>query len=133
MPASARTDSIKGAKKASVKQTRLTGVLDDERQLRRGQAQVERVDDAAAKEAGVVELQELVPVERHDREAVAPAHTELAGHAVDQPTDPVPMLGEGGGEIAVEDRSLGRQAVGRGQQVAVVQQFLHAWIIRHRP
>ena len=105
MPASARTDVDQGGEEGVGEAHPAAGVLEDERQLPRGQAQVERVDHAAAEEAGVVELEELVSVEGHDREAVAPAHAELAGHAVDQPTDPVPVLGEGGGEVAVEDRS----------------------------
>ena len=65
------------AKKASAKQTSAAGVLDDERQLLGGQAQVERVDDAAAEQAGVVELEEGVAVERHYREAVAAVDPEL--------------------------------------------------------
>ncbi len=50
-----------------------------------GQPQVQRVDDAAAEEAGVVELEELVTVARHDAEAVVTAEAQLAPHAVTEP------------------------------------------------
>ncbi len=101
------------------------GVLDDKRQLLRGEAQVERVDHAPAQEAGVVELQKLVAVEGHDREAVTPAQAELTGHAIDQPADPVPVLGEGGAEPAVHHRGLRGQPLDRREQQAVVYQLLH--------
>ena len=75
---------------------------------------------AAAEEAGVVELEELVSVEGHDREPVAAAHAQLAADAAGQPAHPVQVLREGGGGVAVEHRRLAAQPGHGGQQIAVV-------------
>ena len=52
-------------------------VAQDERQLGRAEPQVQRVDDSGAEEAGVVQLEVLVPVPRDDRVPVAAAEPEL--------------------------------------------------------
>ena len=102
------------------------GVLQDEAQLQRRQAEVERIDDGAAEEAGVVELEKLVSIESHDREAVVGVDAELGPQAVRQPAGPVQMVGIARGEGSVEHGGLVRSPAHGGKEIAVVDELLHA-------
>ena len=69
-------------------------VGEDELQLLAGQAQVQRVGDGAAEERGVIELEVLVAVARHDGEAVPLPDAEVAVHRVGQPQHALAVLAE---------------------------------------
>ncbi len=58
------------------------GVGEDELQLFPRQAQVQGVDDACPEEPCVIQLEELVPVARHDPEPIVRLETELSAHGV---------------------------------------------------
>jgi hypothetical protein len=105
------------------------GIGEDERQLLGRQSEIERVDDAAAQEAGVVQLEVLVTVERHHAVPVTGPDTQLGLHAISQPANTVQMLGVGRAESSVYDGRLLGQALDRRQEVAVVYEFLQ----RSRP
>ena len=82
------------------------GVGQDVLQLLACQAQVQWIDDACPEEAGVVELEELVSVARHDPEPVVGAETELPLHGVAQSQHPVRMRVERGVVHAVVEADL---------------------------
>ena len=101
------------------------GVGQDELQLLASQAQVERVDDAGAEETGVVQLEVLVAVGRHHREAVASADPELGAHRIRQTQDAVAVLGEGGVVVTVVEPDFGAPAIHRRQEASMEHEFLH--------
>ena len=68
-------------KNASVKQTLVPESARMNASSFGAQPQVERVDHAGPEERGVVQLEELVAVQRHDREAVGTADTQTSGSA----------------------------------------------------
>ena len=78
-------------------------VAHDVVELLAGEAQVERVDDAGAEVGRVVELEVLVAVGRHHREAVALAQPELAQRA-GAAQDALAVLAIGRAVVAVDDQ-----------------------------
>ncbi len=97
------------------------------RQLARREAQVERIHDAAAHQAGVVELLEARAVERQHREAVLAREAELLAQCVRQPEHPRAVLGVGrggSGTCVGEERPAGEPVHGR-QQLPVPDELLH--------
>ena len=101
-------------------------VLDDEGQLVRRQPQVEGSDDRAAQEAGVEELEELVSVEGHDREPVAGPDAQLAAEPAGEAAHPLQVLPEREAGVAIQHCRLAAQPGHGGQQMAVVDELLHA-------
>ena len=73
----------------------------------------------------MVQLEEVVAVERHHGEAVGRPDAELGPQPVGQSGHPVEVAGVGGDVVAVEDGLLVGAALNRRQQVAVVDQLLH--------
>ena len=120
-----------GAKMPSTKHVVGARVAQDVDELLRGEPEVQRIDDAGPQVGGVVQLEVLGGVEGEHGEAVAPADAERAQGA-DGAADPVEVLGEGtggpGGRIG-DARPVG-DAVDRREEVPVVQEFLHARILR---
>ena len=117
---------MSGANGASVKHDLGVRVAEDEGELLGGEPKVERVDHPGAEERGVVQLQELVAVEGHDREAVVAADAELAAQPVREPQHPIDVLAVGRLVRPVEERQLVGQTVGGRQQLPVVDELLHA-------
>ena len=70
------------------------------------QPQVERVHDAGAEERGVVQLEELVAVQRHHREPVAAARRRAPRSAPTARRDPVEVLGVRRGVRPVDHADL---------------------------
>ncbi len=105
------------------------GVLQDELQLLGCEPQVQRVDDARAQERGVVQLEVLVTVERHHREAVGRRQPELRTQPGREPQRALHVLRVGGREVAVERRRLVGEVLGGRQQHAVVDEVFHAAMI----
>ena len=101
-------------------------VAEDEGELLGCEPKVERVDHPGAEERGVVQLQELVAVEGHHREAIVTADAELAAEPVREPQHPIDVLAIGRLVRPVEKRRLVGQPVGGRQQLPVVDQLLHA-------
>ena len=95
MPASWRTESTTSANSASTKTVSGSRVAQDERQLGGTEPQVQRVDDPGAEEAGVVQLEVLVPVSGHDRVPVASVDAELGPQGGAEAQDPLEVLTEG--------------------------------------
>jgi hypothetical protein len=73
----------------------------------------------------VVQLEEAVAVERHDREAVAPLHAELLLQRRRQPQAAVDVAAERGLVAGVEHRRPGRHLLGRRKQHPLVDELLH--------
>ncbi len=84
-----------------------TRVGEDELQLLPREAKVERVDHAGSQEPGVIQLEVLVAVRRHDGEAIARAEAQLVAHRITQAEYPLAVLGEGGVVVAVVEADLG--------------------------
>ena len=124
---------MSGAKNASTKHTLRPGVAEDEVELLGREPQVERVDDARAEEAGVVQLEVLVAVEGHHREPVVALDAELAPQAVGQPQHPVDVLAVRGDVGPVEDGLLRGEPLRHRQQVPVVDQLLHGPLLPPPP
>ena len=101
-------------------------VAEDELELLGREPKVERVDHPGAEERGVVQLEELVAVERHHREALVAADAELAAQPVREPQHPIDVLAIGRLVRPVEERRLVGQALGGRQQLPVVDELLHA-------
>ena len=100
-------------------------VADDVHELGTGQAEVERGHDTGAEERGVVQLEELVRVQRHHGEAVIRFETELVAQGIGQPQHPVAVAGHGALVVAVEEGHLVGVALHRRQQDPRVHQLLH--------
>ena len=115
------------AKIASTNTTSVLGVGKDELQLLAREPQVQRVHDAGAEEAGVVQLEVLVAVGRHHCEPVAALESELGVHGVGESQDAVAVLLEGGVVVAVVEADLGGPAVDGGQEGPVVDELSHGW------
>ena len=100
-------------------------VAKDERQLGRAEPQVQRVDDARAQEARVVQLEVLVAIAGDHRKAIGAAETELgpegggkAQHPLDVPTERAVVA-----RVVVAD-PIGRAIRGLEQQPPV-HKLLH--------
>ena len=101
-----------------------TRVGEDVLELLRREPQVQRVDDAGAEKGRVIALEELVPVERHHREPVAPVDSE-ATQPGRKARDPVEMLTERRAILALEEpRTIG-VAFHRGKQQVVIDELFH--------
>ncbi len=74
----------------------------------------------------MVQLEELVAVQGHDREAVAATDAELVPQRVRQAQHPVDVLGVGRPVRAVEEGDLVGVPLGRRQEMPVVHELLHA-------
>ena len=90
-----------------------------------GQAQVERVDHARSQEGGVVQLDVLVAVQRHDREAVGAPDAQFAGQRRAEAHRTVGVFAEGRAVCPVDERFLVGQVVHRGNEEPVEDEFLH--------
>ena len=101
------------------------GVGEDVLELLGREPQVQRVDHARAEERGVVALEELVTVERHDREPVAGGRHRGRG---DPPTG-APTRSrcsrEGRVVVAVEEPDTIGVALHRREQQAVIHELFH--------
>ena len=95
-------------------------------QLLAREAQVERGDDAGAEEGGVVQLEVLVAVARHDRESTRPASRPSSlPHAVHEAQDAVGVLGVAGVVVAVVEPDPRRVPVDRREERPMEHELLH--------
>ena len=109
-------------------------VLEDELELLGGQADVEAVDDAAAHEARLVQLDEGVAVEREDADAVVPLHAELGAERVGEPADALEVLLVRRLVLTVDHRDLRAVALDRRDQLTVIDElFDDAVAVSHVP
>ena len=90
-----------------------------------GKPQVERVDDARTEEPGVPQLEEVVVVQGHHREAVALIEAKLIVQGVSEPEHPVRVLGVRRREITIDGGEVVCIPLGGRQQRAVVNEVLH--------
>src|SRR5581483_11312036 len=100
-------------------------VPEDEGQLLGRQPEVEWVDHTRPQEGGVVQLEELVPVEGHDREPVGSTDPQLRAQAAGQTQHPLHVFAVGGLERPVDGGHLVGRALGRREQLPVVHELLH--------
>ena len=94
-------------------------------QLRIGKPIVDRVDDRAAEEGGVVELEVAMPVERHNGEPVAGVEPEAGAESVGQPQGSLGVLAEGRGVGGVVDRRPAAVSLGGSQEQPRIDELLH--------
>ena len=105
-------------------------VGEDEPELLRRQAVVQRVDDAAAEERRVPQVDVVPAVAGEHGEAVVTGHPEAGAVGIGQPERTIDVIGEQlGGPVVVDERRPVAAPLCSRQQQPRVDQFVHAAII----